>query len=127
MSVDNENDNDQEDVTIIQPSLTSQYDDSNDDDSSSTSQSSLQDRLDDFLDRPFFDPDQFDDNDTSFLGNFARLVRNDYELAETLYVGAIFVILIIVTQEVLRAQLFGDAYVPFVKGNGGNGGGGKLF
>ena len=79
-------------------------------------------RVDAFLDKPFFDPDDFDENDTSLLGKFANLVKADYELAETLYVGLIFVVLIIVTQEILRMQLYGDGYSPFVKG-----GGGKLF
>jgi hypothetical protein len=92
---------------------------------------SFQDQVDDFLDRSFFDPEEFDDSDDSLLGKFARLVKADYELAETLYVGIIFVVLIIVTQEVLRMQLYGDSYIPFVKGSAtaaaGAMRGGKLF
>jgi hypothetical protein len=80
--------------------------------------------LDDFLDQPFWDPSTVDENDRSPIGWFARLVQQDYELAETLFVGAYFVILVIVTQEVLRFQLHGgDAYVPFTKVAGS----GKLF
>ena len=82
------------------------------------------DDLDNFLDKPFFDPDEFEDKEGT-LGWFARLVKNDYELAETLFVGTFFVVLLIVTQEVLRMQLYGDNYVPFLKG--GATGGGKLF
>jgi hypothetical protein len=79
--------------------------------------------LDEFLDQPFWDPTTVDENDKSLIGWFARLVQQDYELAETLFVGAYFVILVIVTQEILRFQLYGDAYVPFVKVAGN----GKLF
>jgi len=73
------------------------------------------------LDEPFFDPDEFDESDDSPLGIFANLVRNDYQLAETLYAGLIFVILIVFSQELLRMQLYGDAYVPFKAGGGGKG------
>ena len=76
-----------------------------------------------FLDKPFFNPDEYDDDDTSLLGRFANLVKSDYEMAETLYVGILFVVLLVVTQELLRMQLYGDAYIPFVKG----GASGKLF
>ena len=79
--------------------------------------------LNEFLDQPFWDPTTVDENDKSLIGWFARLVQQDYELAETLFVGAYFVILVIVTQEILRFQLFGDAYVPLVKLTGN----GKLF
>jgi hypothetical protein len=79
--------------------------------------------FDEFLDQPFWDPTTVDENDKSPIGRFARLVQQDYELAETLFVGAYFVILVIVTQEILRFQLSGDGYVPFVKVAGI----GKLF
>ena len=79
--------------------------------------------LGEFLDQPFWDPTTVDENDKSPIGWFARLVQQDYELAETLFVGAYFVILVIVTQEILRFQLYGDAYVPLVKAVGN----GKLF
>mmetsp|Transcript_25296 Transcript_25296/g.38365 ORF Transcript_25296/g.38365 Transcript_25296/m.38365 type:complete len:143 (-) Transcript_25296:121-549(-) len=79
--------------------------------------------IDEFLDKPFFDPEDYDENDDSFLGRFANLVRDDYETAEFLYVGAVFIFLVILTQEVLRMQLYGDGYIPFSSG----GGSGKLF
>lgn len=79
--------------------------------------------IDEFLDKPFFDPEDYDENDDSFLGRFASLVRNDYETAEFLYVGVVFIFLVILTQEVLRMQLYGDGYIPFSSG----GGSGKLF
>jgi len=65
----------------------------------------LIDRINQFLDQSFFDPDKYNDNDNSFFGKFARLIKNDYELFETLYVGCFFIILIIITQDVLRAQI----------------------
>ena len=82
--------------------------------------------LQEFLDKPFFDPNEYDDenNDSPrLLGWFANLVKSDYELAETLYVGAIFAVLLVVSQELLRMQMNGDNYVPFLRG----GAGGKLF
>ena len=81
--------------------------------------------FDDFLDQPYFDPDTIDDNDPSPIGKFAKLVKEDYELAETLFVGSYFVILIIITQELLRYTLYGDQYTPFL--SGGSVGAGKLF
>jgi len=80
--------------------------------------------LDDFLDKPFFDPDMYDDNDKSILGRLAQFVKSDYELAETFYVGTLFVILVIVSQELLRMQLHGDAYVAFQSATGSSG---RLF
>jgi hypothetical protein len=50
--------------------------------------------LDNLLDKPFFDPDKYDENDSGPLGWFANLVKSDYELAETIYVGTIFVVLL---------------------------------
>lgn len=71
--------------------------------------------IDELLDKPFFDPDAYDDSDKSLLGRLASFVKSDYELAETLYVGMIFVILVIISQEILRMQLYGSNYVPFHK------------
>lgn len=95
-----------------------------------TSRLSFQERVDEFLDRPFFYPDEYDDNDEtdkSILAKFARLVKSDYELAETLYVGIMFVVLVILSQELLRMQLYGDAYIPFASRGGAITGSGRLF
>lgn len=81
-------------------------------------------KMDEFLDKPFFDPEAYDSDDTSLLGKFANLVKNDYPLAETLFVGTLFVVLLIITQELLRLQLYGDDYVPFVRSSGSSS---KLF
>jgi hypothetical protein len=95
----------------------------NDDDNNSQFNSAV----DDFLDRPFFDPDKvLDENNAKGpLAWFANLVKNDYALAETLYVGVFGVVLIVITQELLRLQLYGDAYVPFTRGI--SSAGGNLF
>jgi hypothetical protein len=84
--------------------------------------------LDDLLDRQFFDPNEYDyddESDTSWKAKFARLVQTDYELAETLYVGVVGCFLIILSQELLRFQMYGQDYVPFMKGSAGMSG--KLF
>lgn len=72
-----------------------------------------------FLDTPFFDPSQI--NNDSPLKGFANLVENDYETAEVLFAGSFFVVLVIITQELLRMQLYGDSYVPLMHGGGGRG------
>jgi hypothetical protein len=81
--------------------------------------------LDELLDRPFFDPDAYDEDDDSLLGCLANFVKSDYELAETIFAGSLFVILIIITQELLRMQLYGDSYLPFT--SSGNAIRGRLF
>lgn len=78
-------------------------------------------KLDDFLDKSFFEPDSFNEDDSGPLASFAKLVKEDYELAETLFAGSFFVVLVIITQELLRMQLYGDRYIPFTKlGSGGS-------
>jgi hypothetical protein len=101
---------------------------------------SFQEKVDAFLDRPFFNPDEYifdnnnnnndkmknnNDND-SILTKFAKLVKSDYELAETIYVGLIFVLLIILSQELLRMQLYGESYIPFA-GTATSPSSGRLF
>jgi hypothetical protein len=83
--------------------------------------------LDEFLDQPFFDPDSFNDDDTSLLGRLAAFVKRDYELAETIYVGLIFVMLVIASQEFLRMQIYGDHYMPFQSLGAGAARHGKMF
>lgn len=90
----------------------------------------LQEKLNDFLDTPFFDPDDeslSDDTNDGVFGSFgawfASLVKNDYETAEALYVGIIFFVLVVGTQELLRMQMYGNSYVPFTR----IGSGGRLF
>ena len=98
----------------------------------------MQERIDGFLDTPFFDPDRIldqeekqmvvkDSEDNSSNASqsnnplvwFAQLVRNDYETAEALYAAGFISILVILTQELLRMVIYGDAYIPFTKiGNG---------
>jgi len=84
-------------------------------------------RVNKFLDRPFFDPDgeaarQEDEGDetSSLKSRFARLVIEDYATAEAIYVGLFFSILLLATQEALRYYMYGVDYVPFSRGGGGN-------
>jgi hypothetical protein len=71
--------------------------------------------IDAFLDSPFYDPDKvLEDEDSSESSKrFARFVKNDYETAEALLSGAFFVILVIVSQELLRMHIYGSEYAPF--------------
>mmetsp|Transcript_10796 Transcript_10796/g.23906 ORF Transcript_10796/g.23906 Transcript_10796/m.23906 type:complete len:152 (-) Transcript_10796:179-634(-) len=84
-------------------------DDGNDEDNS------LDEKMNSFLDTPFFDPDD-PSNDNNW---FANLIKNDYYNAETLYVGVIMFFGVIVAQELLRIVKYGGGFVPS--------GGGKLF
>lgn len=79
--------------------------------------------LNELLDTQFFDPSQVTDD--SPLKGFANLVEEDYPTAEALFASFFITVMVILTQEVLRMQLYGEQYVPFTKG--GNGGGGFLF
>jgi hypothetical protein len=72
--------------------------------------------FDDMLDKPFFEPEQVTEDDPLPVRWFADLVKNDYNTAEALYAGVIFVIMVIISQELLRMQLYGDGYVPFQAG-----------
>lgn len=72
--------------------------------------------IDGFLDTPFFDPNKVKDD--SPIRWFADMVENDYETAEALYVGVVFFVLVVVSQELLRMQLYGEQYVPFHKSAG---------
>jgi hypothetical protein len=88
-----------------------------DDDGDDNENSQINADLQDFLDRSFFDPDQVDENAQGPVGWFANLVKNDYVLAETLYVGVFGVVLLLISQELLRLQIYGiDGYVPFTRG-----------
>lgn len=80
-----------------------------------------QDDVDDFLDTPFYDPDTvLEDEESSDLSRkFASFVKNNADTAEALIAGLYLSILVIVSQELLRMQLYGDDYVPFAKGGGG--------
>ena len=85
-------------------------------------QINLNEKINQFLDSPFFDPDELleNGNDGTPIGRFqtwfATLLQADYEFAETLYVGLLFSFLVWITQELLRMQLYGDNYVPFTPG-----------
>lgn len=96
---------------------------------------SFQEKLDSILDAQFFDPDQVLDNasgnnnennnndeNSAPMKNsnplavwFANLVKNDYELAESLFAALFIAFMVIVSQELFRMNLYGENYVPFTK------------
>mmetsp|Transcript_5855 Transcript_5855/g.13893 ORF Transcript_5855/g.13893 Transcript_5855/m.13893 type:complete len:137 (+) Transcript_5855:25-435(+) len=84
------------------------------------SDESIGESLNTLLDKQFFDPEKYDEDDTGPLAWFANFVKRDYEFAETVYVGVYLTVLVIVTQEVLRFQLYGDKYMPFIRIGSGN-------
>lgn len=72
------------------------------------------DELDDWLDKPFFDPMAFEDHDDStWQARLANFVKADYDLFEFIYAGTFLAFMLIVSQELFRMQLYGAEYVPF--------------
>jgi hypothetical protein len=88
----------------------------NDDDNDSPAPRAFD--LDTFLDTPFFDPNRVanDEKSPPLLRKFAQFVQNDYPTAEAIFTGIFFVMLMVVGQELVRMQIYGDNYVPFTKG-----------
>lgn len=78
----------------------------------------MDNRIDEFLDSPVFDPDN-EANDGNW---FAQLVRNDYATAEALYAGGFFALMVFISQELFRLWLYGENYVPFKAGGAPPGG-----
>lgn len=62
---------------------------------------------DDWLDRPFFRPEQFSNNDKApqLLRWFAQLVEQDYDTAEALFASFFIALLVFLTQDILRFQM----------------------
>jgi ABC-type spermidine/putrescine transport system permease subunit II len=71
----------------------------------------MEEQLNAFLDTEFFDPSKVKEG--SPLKWFANLVENDYATAEALYTSFFIAFMVLVTQELVRMQLYGDRYVPF--------------
>ena len=70
------------------------------DDKEDDEESSLEEKIDKFLDTPFFNPNESNNW-------FANLVKSDYDSAESLYVGIVVVGGVIVSQEMLRIVKYG--------------------
>ena len=68
-------------------------------------ESSLLQTVNNFLDKPYFDPEQYDEADESFLGKMASFAKTDYEFFEALFVACFFLLLLTITKDVLRAQM----------------------
>lgn len=88
------------------------------------SEKSMQEKFDDLIDTPFFDPDallesqsqEVQENPTSSLNPlvwFAGLVKNDYQTAEALFAAGFISMMVVLGQEMLRFAKYGDAYRPF--------------
>ena len=85
---------------------------------------SLQQSIDEFLDTPFFNPEQIlldDEQGNNIRPNpitkwFAKLTVTDYITAESLFAAAFITIMVVISQELFRIQLYGDDYVPFLPG-----------
>ena len=77
---------------------------------------SSQNNIDAFLDKQIFDPESESNQDNWF----ANLVKNDYDSAEALYVGVFVFAGVVISQELLRIVKYGESYIPFGQGGGGN-------
>lgn len=68
----------------------------------------------DWLDKPFFDPMDYDeDDDSSWQARLANFVKSDYNSFELVYAGTFLAFMLVVSQELFRVQLYGADYVPF--------------
>lgn len=90
-------------------------DNSGDEDDVKETKSSLDQKIGNLLDKPFFDP-YAPSNDKNW---FANLVRNDYESAEALYAGVIVILGVVISQQLLRIVKHGGGiYSVFHHVNG---------
>ncbi len=76
----------------------------------------VENKIDAFLEKQIFDPESESNQDNWF----ANLVKNDYDSAEALYVGVFVFAGVVVSQELLRIVKYGESYIPFGQGGGGN-------
>ena len=76
----------------------------------------IENKIDAFLDKQIFDPESESNQDNWF----ANLVKNDYDSAEALYVGVFVFAGVVISQELLRIVKYGESYIPFGQGGGGN-------
>jgi hypothetical protein len=90
--------------------------DGHDNDDDVENMTNLDQKIDNLLDKPFFDP-YAPSNDNNW---FANLVRNDYESAEALYAGVIVILGVVISQQLLRIVKYGggDINSIFHNGNG---------
>ena len=90
--------------------------DGHDNDDDVENMTNLDQKIDNLLDKPFFDP-YAPSNDNNW---FANLVRNDYESAEALYAGVIVILGVVISQQLLRIVKHGggDINSIFHYGNG---------
>ena len=88
----------------------------NDDEGHNNDENGLDQKIENLLDKPFFDP-YAPSNDNNW---FANLVRNDYESAEALYAGVIVILGVVISQQFLRIVKHGggDINSVFHHGNG---------
>jgi hypothetical protein len=76
---------------------------------------------DTFLDTPFFDPNKIlndhPNNTNRIQRQLALWVQKDYHTMELICTGLYCIVLIIITQELLRIHIYGiENYIPFTKG-----------
>lgn len=105
----------------MRPTLPPMNEQNDDDDNSGdendvkVTKSCLDQKKDNLLDNPFFDPFA-PSNDKNW---FANLVRNDYESAEALYAGVVVILGVVISQQLLRIVKHGGGiYYVFHHGNG---------
>uniref|UniRef100_A0A7S3L595 Uncharacterized protein n=1 Tax=Amphora coffeiformis TaxID=265554 RepID=A0A7S3L595_9STRA len=78
-----------------------------------TDEATFEEKMEKFLDTEWFNPK--DVKEGSPLKWFADLVENDYATAEALYTSFFIAFMVLITQELVRMQVYGVNYVPFQK------------
>lgn len=85
----------------------------NDDGNEQDDDTDASEQLDGWLDKPFFDPMEYNEDDSTWQARLANFVKSDYDRFEFIYAGTFLVFMLVVSQELFRMQLYGADYVPF--------------
>jgi hypothetical protein len=112
------NEEDEEELKTLSPpqSIDKEEDDIS---STTTTGTNLADRVDTWLDQPFFEPESVSEKDPQWMQQLASWIQNDYETVEAVYAATFLAFMVILTQEAVRIQLYGwDHYVPFQSSSG---------
>merc|ERR1712238_577089 len=77
----------------------------------------ISDRINTLLNKPFFDPNNYDDDDDTVVGKLATFVKANPEVFKTIFIGVYFNILVMIAQDLLRIQMY-NTYTASIITNG---------
>ena len=77
----------------------------------------ITDRINTLLNTPFFDPNNYNDDDDTVVGKLATFVKANPEVFKTIFIGIYFNILVMIAQDLLRIQMY-NTYTASIITNG---------